>query len=288
MKKLLLLVMTTSLLVAHTVLAAKPKPFNRVAVVIDSSGTFTSHQFEAIDKVKKLLDMMAEQREKRYQSPDEIYLISLDSKPDVIWYGQRRQLEQLTPEKLARLFGERRKYRYCTDVAAAFNLASYKLNRDPLPAAKYLLVFSDLIDEPPVSGSTCKLPSKPSLPSDDISWESMADSSIMVFWAPDDQIRAWETSLAAKGVTMKFYNAAEAQNVELQAPPKARFKMTETERQEKLEKIGGAADTAKGLVFSVIKYAALGFVGLIGLSYISRRMSRRRMPGKTNNQNGGK
>lgn len=263
----------------------KPKPFNRVAVVIDSSGTFKGHQFAAIEKVKGLLDKMAEQTERRYQAPDEIYILSLDALPTVIWFGKRPQLEELTSERLSELFANRSSYSHCTDVAKAFNLASNKLNRDPVPAAKYLFVFSDLIDEPPSSRTKCEPPSRPSLPPVDIHWDSLTDASISVFWAPDDQISAWMSSISDQGLNIKFYNEAEARNMELPPPPKARFKMSEEERKEKLEHLSNGI---WGLIKWFLKYTLLFIGGLIGLILLSRyRGNIRAMSGQVINRIGG-
>lgn len=265
------IIITVMVLMSNIAIAAvKAKPFNRVVVVIDSSGTFKGYQFEAIDKVKGLLDKMAEQKERRYQVPDEIYIISLDAVPAVIWFGKRPQLEDLTTERLSELFAKRSLYQHCTDVAKAFNLASHKLNREPMPASKYLFVFSDLIDEPPVSRTRCEPPSKPSLPPVDINWNSLADASIGVYWAPDDQIVAWENTLADQGINIKFYNDAEAHNIELPPPPKARFKMSEEERKEKIENIKEIGGGVLGLIRGVFKYAFIFIGGLTGLSLINR------------------
>lgn len=262
-----IMILIMSFMADATAAAVKPRPFNRVGVVIDSSGTFKGYQFDAIEKVKRLLTKMAEQTEKRYQAPDEVYLISLDALPAVIWFGKRPQLEELTPERLSELFARRRAYSHCTDVAKAFNLVANKLNREPMPAAKYLFVFSDLIDEPPASSTKCEPPSKPSLPPVDINWDSLTDASISVFWAPDDQIQAWEGALSDQGINIKFYNEAEARNIELPPPPKARFKMTEEERKEKVERLSNGL---WGFGKWLLKYTFIGIGGLIGLILLGR------------------
>lgn len=272
---------------ADPVMAVKPKPFNRVAVIIDSSGTFRNHQYEALQKMQGLMEKIAEKKDRRYQEPDEIYLISLDSRPEVIWYGKKHQLEQLTEERLSAILGARRTYNNCTDITKAFNLASQKLNREPSPAAKWLFVFSDLIDEPPVSGNGCKAPSRPSFPPDSIRWDTLIDgnTSIGVFWAPDVQIQAWETSLSDLGANIRFYNAAEAQNADLPTPPKARFKMTEEERTEKIEKIKGFGAGLGGLGLGVLKYGVIIIGAFFALSYFRSRIGRGTINGNGNSNN---
>lgn len=210
MKKTLICLFIMAMTFTSFAFAEKQKPFNRVVVIIDSSGTFKDHQYEAIEKVRKLFEDMAERKERRFEAPDQIYIISLDAKPEVIWAGRREHIVQLTKKKLSELFKDRRRYVYCTEIAAAFNLAAHRLNRQPIPTAKWLFVFSDLIDEPVISGRICKVPEKPSLPSEKIKWNMLSDTSISVFWAPDLQIMAWEDAVADKGLSIRFYNEAEA------------------------------------------------------------------------------
>lgn len=239
--------------------AEKQKPFNRVVVIIDSSGTFANHQFKAIQKVNKLLAQMASKKEKRYEAQDQVYIISLDAKPQIIWAGIRDQLLQLTQNELSELFKERRKYSYCTDIATAFNLAAYKLNRDPIPAAKWLFVFSDLIDEPAISGTKCKKPEYPSPPSEKIRWDRLIDTSIVVFWAQDGQIIEWEEALLDKKLSITFFDEAESLNTKILPPPKARKKMTDEERKEAKKRL-----IERGLfLLKWGKFLAVGSISLI-------------------------
>lgn len=267
--------------------ASRPKPFNRVAIIVDASGTFKDHQFAAIKKARILLEEIADKKEKRFEEPDEVYLISLDAKPEVIWYGKRQQLAQLTEEKISYIFRERRVFGNCTDIAKAFNLASHKLNRDPEATSKYLFVFSDLIDEPQTSGTKCKSPGRPSLPPENMDWDALTGTAIGVFWTPDDQIQAWEKALADKGVSIRFYNAAEAENAELPAPRKAHKKMTEDERDEKLAAIKGKGAWAAGVVMGVLKYGVIAILILAALAYYRNRNERKAVVTKTNNLNKG-
>ncbi len=263
MKTLMSILILASMVFPTTASAQKHKPFNRVVIIIDSSGTFRGHQFEAIEKVKGFLKEMAKRKERRYEGKDQIYIISLDAKPEVVWAGQRGQLMQLTEKRLSELFSNRERYAYCTDVATAFNLAAHKLNREPLPTAKWLFVFSDLIDEPVVSGNKCKTPGKPSLPPEKIRWDILKDVAVMVFWAPDIQIMAWEEALADKGLTIRFYDEAEASNVELLPPPKARKRMTEEERVEARRKIKTFLTYLLTCLKTGVRYFLIGIVFLV-------------------------
>jgi hypothetical protein len=272
MRKVLgILLLVTS--ITTPAFAEREKPFNRVVVIIDSSGTFKNHQ-PAIEKVRKLLEEMAKRKERRYEVSDDIYIISLDARPEVIWAGKRNHLGQLTKERLSELFRDRMRYIHCTDIATAFNLAVHKLNREPIPSDKWLFVFSDLIDEPEVSSGKCKAPVIPSLPSEKIRWDRLTDTSIGVFWAPDPQIMAWEDALADKRLSIKFYNEAEALNVNLPPPPKAQREMTEEEKAEAKERISGWLEWGKAIGLKLF----LGFIIFMGLvillAFLSRHRSR--------------
>ncbi len=248
--------------------AGRQKPFNRIVIVIDASGTFKDHCQSAIDKTEQILEKIAQRTEHRYEEQDRIYLISLDARPEVIWAGRRDQVSQLAGKKLSALFDRRKQYSGCTDVAAAFNLAAFKLNRAPEPAAKWLFVFSDLIDEPPAAPGQCRAPRRPSPPPENIRWDRLSDTAIGVFWAPDTQIMAWEDALAETDLAIRFYDEAEARNVSVPSLPRARHKMSARERAEKKRKLAAAAKAAAGWGKKIITGATVLVACIIALLLI--------------------
>lgn len=250
------------------------KPFNRIIFIIDTSSSFADKVDEAVDKGKKLINAIHAQQERRWEIPDEIYIITLDAGPCVIWNGNRPQLEQLKPEKIAELVESRKPYTYATDVVGAFNLAGEKFMRKPEPTGKYLVVFSDLIDEPPLPGGGCKPPKRPSAPHEDIQWGNLQDVSITVFWPSDKEIQAWEKVLAPQNLTIQFFDEAESINQQVKAPLKA-------QRQQSPEEIEQAKKNLlrfKNIVFSAVKWTliitVLGFIGLFASARYFRTRQR--------------
>jgi len=243
-------------------------------MVIDSSGSFKGHQYEAIKKVGGLLKKIGEKKERRYEAIDEIYIVSLDARSEVIWAGNRQQLDQLTEKLIAELFGKREGCLYATDIAGAFNLAAHKLDREPMPTDKWLFVFSDLIDEPPLPGNKSQPPENPSPPSSQIRWDRLADTSISIFWTPDQQIMVWEDTLTGKGLSLKFYDEAEALNIELAPPPKARKEMTKEERIVAKERIRDGIDIAKAMGIKMLCGLAIFIIAVILLAVAGNYFAR--------------
>lgn len=262
------------ILFASFAFAESQKPFNRIVVIIDSSGSFKEQQYEAIEKTRKLLEEIAKRRERRYEASDEIYIISLDARPEVIWAGKRTQLEQLTKEKLDELSKKRKKYNQKTYISYAFNLAGYKLNREPIPTDKWLFIFSDLINDPPGSDHKPKIPSPPP---EDIMWDKLTDVKMAAFWVPDQQIMAWENSLADKKISIKFYDEAESLNIKLSPPTKARKEMTEEERKKARERIVRWIRQCKSIGIKLLLGITI-FVGfVISLAFAGRYFAHHRL-----------
>jgi hypothetical protein len=214
--------------------AGPQKPFNRIVILLDLSGTMARYLPAAIQKASLLIDNMGgeDRTEKRWEIPDEIYLISIDSKPEVLWAGNRQQLGQLAGPALSDIVKERSGLGQCTDLTAALNLAEFKLTRAPEPTAQYLFVFSDLIEERPLAGRTCTVPKRPSLPPTGVNWDRLADASITVFWVGNAEIQTWMGSPLISGLQIRMYDAAEAVNVAVAAPPKARRKIADSDLAE--------------------------------------------------------
>jgi hypothetical protein len=195
--------------------------FNRTVVVLDLSGSFTSRFEEAIEKMRSYLEAIAAHRDRRWEIPDEVYLIALDGQPEVIWRGTRPQLHALDVETLRALIQPRKRHAACTDVTAALNLAAWKLTRAPVPLGKHLLVFSDLVDDaPPAVRGTghCQGGRRPSGPPTGIEWRQFSGVNMLAFWMDDRDVRLWEPVLAEAGVVVRFFDEAEARSAELVPP----------------------------------------------------------------------
>jgi len=146
------------------------RPSLRVVVLIDRSDTYKSRQAQAVEFATQLLGEMAEERLHRWEGGnDQIAVISIDSSPDVLWEGSFPELQNMDAAEWETRFRARSDYAGCTDLSMAFATAARYLEGDPRFVGKYLVVFSDLIDEPPTDSiSRCK-PAR-SMPGEDFPW----------------------------------------------------------------------------------------------------------------------
>uniref|UniRef100_A0A7V4G718 VWA domain-containing protein n=1 Tax=Desulfobacca acetoxidans TaxID=60893 RepID=A0A7V4G718_9BACT len=247
---------------------AAPQPINKVVVMVDTSGSYKGRQMEAIQKASQLLDAMSQSKIHRWEKGvDQIFIVSLDAMPEVIWQGLRRELKTLDRNEWIARFKARTDYSKCTDIGAGFVLAANLLEGDSKYVKKYLFAFTDLVDEPPMDSIwKCKKPRRPSLPPETFPWENLQDVSVSVFWAPPDQKLAWARIAKEKGVaTFAIHTTSESAQVKLAPPPKARVTFTEEEVQANRARYAGIA----GSVATWGLYVVLGFVFLaviIGLA----------------------
>lgn len=252
------------------------KPFNRVVVLLDASGSFQRRQDEALAKTETLLAGMAAHKAKRWEQADEIKIVSLDAIPETIWEGTPAQLAKMGKADWAERFKARQDYAKCTDVVAGLELAASLFEGEPLPTEKYLFVFSDLIHEPPIGVPTkCQAPKVPSVPGKDFAWDRLADIKLAVFWMPPAQKMAWDRAMKAQGLTSyRLYTTAESAIARVDIPEPAKRKVTDAERQEGRRTLGGLLD-------GVLIVAGAGLVLLIvaGLGIAMMMMIRGRRRG---------
>lgn len=271
------LVVLTAILGTPSVQGAEKrfKPFNRIVVLLDASGSFQRRQDEALDKTATLLAGLAAHKAKRWEQADEIKIVSLDAIPETVWEGTPAQLAKMEKADWAERFKARQDYAKCTDVMAGLELAASLLEGEPVPAEKYLFVFSDLIHEPPIGVPTkCQAPKMPSVPGKDFAWDRMADIKVAVFWMPPVQKMAWDRAMKAQGLTgYRLYTTAESGIARLDIPEPAKRKVTDAERQEGRKTLGGLLDGA-------LVVAGAGLVLLIvagvGVTIVATIRSRRR------------
>jgi hypothetical protein len=249
-------------------------PFNRVVLALDASGSFKGRQSDALNSAMTLLDEMSQRRKRRWEKADEIVVISLDAMPEVIWKGGVNQLKDSTPDQWVERFKARSDFQGCTDVMAAFRLAADQLEATPVPTERYLMVFSDLIHEPPQGASlACQKPKSPSLPSEDFPWDRFRDVAVSVLGVPVIQKMAW--SQAAKKAGLKYfqlYSSSESAQAKLQAPPEAKRKVSEAENAETVAKAQAWARTG-GVV---LLYVFAGLCLIPAFRVLVRRFAVRR------------
>lgn len=262
------------LLVGTSMAETRPEPFNKVVVIVDASGSYSSRRIEAIDRAVALLSSMSQKKLHRWESAsDRVTIISLDAIPEALWEGSLHELKTMDSEFWTAHFQARTDYVGCTDVTAAFRLAARHLDGDPRYVHKYLFVFSDLIDEPPTD--SIYRPRKPSrLPTGDFPWEALRDVSVSVFWAPPEQKLIWHRTVEERGLGASFviYTTSESAEVIIQPPPRPRIELTENERKTERERYVRYTWTL--VKVATIAMAVMGV--LIGFIVFATRRSRRR------------
>jgi len=277
-KALAFLLMPLVLLASGSALAADA--FNRVVVVIDSSGSFAPRAPQAVEKVVRLLDDYAARKERRTRSrhSDEISVIALDAAPEVIFTGTLAELRKIDRKGWIARFNARREFGACTDVVAAFNLAVEVLGKAPAADGTYLFGFSDLIDEPAVSlpegRGRMKCRSARYAPAPDFPWPALAEMQTRVYlsWLPSTQAVRWQQKVREEGLaeTVKVLSEAETPVQALLAPPPARKVLSSEEKELKQAVYVEGASSLMSLVGYVMLLLGGLFVLLIGLAIALR------------------
>lgn len=260
----------------------RQEPFNQVVILIDASGSYHSRQAEALKSATDRLQELAELELKRWEEDlDQITVISLDAVPEVIWHGNLKDLkDSLEPTQAggtdpkaawADRFKTRTDYASCTDVGAAFRLAASHLNGDARYVDKYLIAFTDGIDEPPLASiKNCRPAKHPSLPPDDFPWETLRGVSVSVFWVPPEQKLAWQRTVASHNLSESFslYTTSESAQVKIKTITRAEREPDATESAANRQQVLGLAKTA-----AVIAFVFAG--ALVGLLFWARHRAPR-------------
>ena len=248
------------------------RPFNRIVVMLDASGSFKDRRMEAVQKAGELIDRISDTRTKRYEGKDEVIIISLDAIPETIWSGTKDQIKNEAPQYWKQWFEARSDYQHCTDVENGFILAARELHKEPMATNLYLFVFSDLINEPPTGSATkCQPVTQPSLPSAEFPWDAFSDVETHVLWVPINQKQAWFEAVYGAGLGDNFHihSQSESTVIELKAPPKARHIMTGEEREKgktKLQSILKRAGKAAGYGGAFILLVLFGGLLITGFT----------------------
>lgn len=254
----------------------EPDPTNKVVVILDRSGTYQHRLEAAIGRVRTLLESMSRRDLKRWESDgDQIVLISLDALPEMIWHGTLRELKALDQVTWTSRLHGRSDYARCTDVDAAFRLAGQHLQSGGALVNRYLVVFSDLVHEPPTASlSVCRPPAIPSVPSETFPWDVLSDVKTTVFWVPAEQKLAWSRAVAEQGLQDRFalYTTSESESVTLEAPEQAKDSRSEAERDASRSATRSAIWTWLWRLMTVMLLLVAGVtVGFVLLSRRGRR-----------------
>jgi len=261
---------------------AAPEPSNRIVVIIDGSGSYKKRIAEAVERVAKLLETMAQTKVHRWEtSADRVVLISLDAMPTVLWQGTFAELKSLDRSAWTKRFQARTDYASCTDVGEAVQLAVKSLDGDSRYVGKYLWIFSDLIDEPPTTSvSKCRPPRLPSLPAEGFPWESLIDVSVSVFWVPANQALAWKRLVGEHGLedSFRLYTDSESAAAEIAPPPRRTITMTEAEAATARQELSDSLASGGRWVLKLAVVALLGVSAFGAMLFLVARRATRARP----------
>ena len=244
---------------------------NRVVVLMDNSGTFRNHQTEAIERAVAYLEGLGRRDLKRWEtSNDKIAVISIDAMPDVIWEGNVLDLKKQNPDAWVKRFKARKDYSACTDVAGAFRLAAKYLDGDARTTSKYVLVFSDLIEELP-EGSPFNCQPQRFAPAEGFPWEALHGVGITVLGIPAKQRLLWQRAASDKGIVMRFYTESETATAELQPPPKKTVEPTAVEQKRAKAEVAGFFSGAVKMLLMIPLVLIAFMATLLGVMWVRRR-----------------
>lgn len=246
--------------------SVKPEVANHLVLMVDASGSYKARQSEAIARAIVLLEGMSKTKLKRWESTsDKIFIISLDASPDTIWQGSLKELKTKRPDFWKERFVARTDYASCTDVSGAFRLAAKHLEGDSRYISKYLLVFSDMLHEPPTNNMrACQSPVRVS--PQDFPWVDLGDVSVSVFWMPPDQKLLWRKAARDRGMEANFalYTVSESPSAPIPEPPRPKEKITDEERKTQKDKIVSGARSLAFWLFvifgSIMLMIVVGFL----------------------------
>lgn len=251
-------------------IAARVQPINKVAIIIDSSGSFRSRYNEAVQKAVEQLNGISQVKVQRWETASaEIVLISLDAIPEVIWKGSAIELKEHGASFWTSRFRARRDYSACTDVSGAFRVAARHLSGDSHYVHKYVFAFSDLISEPP-GNSIYRPRTRSNEPRSDFPWKLLREVSVSIFWVPPNQKLLWQRAAQEHGLSsFTLYTPLESAEVAIQPPPRPKREYTEAERR-----------TARSRYIRYWKYliAVIGFfvAAMLALLVVTGLLLRRR------------
>ncbi len=260
-----------AVLVSPVAVAEIIQPRNEIVIIVDASGSFSSRQAEAVERTVELLDGIAGQELRRWEeNRDRVVIISLDALPEVVWSGSLRDLKAAETTSWAERFRARTDYANCTDVGAAFRLATNYLDGDPREVSRYLFAFSDMINEPPTTSiRQCRPAQIPSPPPEDFPWDVLRGVAVNIFWVPADQKLIWTRVAEQHGLKGAFamFTSSESEVVPIMAPAPAQLatEIIEEHRQETTQRaktfgkrIFTWAGWGVGFIFLLLALAILG------------------------------
>ncbi len=267
------------------------EPYNVVCIILDCSfsmqmpskepgieGRVLSE--EALASIQHYVEREADQVRGRHHGEDQYYLVAADAASQIIWTGGREEFLELDREALASMLSIRRQFAKCTDLGMAFSEAAIALQNHPDATGRYLLVFSDLINEAPRNSySDCHQMSGE--PPEDLDWATLSDADLHFYFVSKDfRYRPdvkWRSALARRGLSAEFRDVAQTltQPLSLQPPGPATYKPSQQEIEQARVRFMALKTWTKRAGFYGLVSVGLGFSGIAAYLAIARRRGRR-------------
>lgn len=258
--------------------AAKMRhPFNKVAIILDASGSYRGRQEEALQHALNLLEKKrADTKLSRWDHDlDQFAVISLDAMPEILWLGNAKDLKREGVPNLAARFKARTDYASCSDVAAAFSVAAKFVEGDSLWTRPAIIAYSDLIDEKPThSLRACQ---KPQTVPTDFPWAVLQNIAVNVLWLPPDQKFTWQRAANEHGWNdVHLFTVSESSKAEIELAPKTVIsrELVKTRTAEKWSSLVDVGSTYISWVAGFLGSAFLWVSGVIGLFIVTALFSR--------------
>lgn len=266
---------------------ADTAPYNLVVIVLDFTVSFRLPSkapglkgrvfaLEALQLVQQFLRDAAKQPRHRNEGHDVYAIVALDAASQVIWTGTRDQLSELTADNLKEKLAARDAFKWCTDIEAAFNEVAVLLRKYSNASEKYVLVFSDLINEPP-RRTWNKCGSRSGEPPKGIDWSALKTVRLGFYFAAKDfpyrpDVK-WRSELERRGLQAEFLDTAQALSagLTLSPPPPAVYKPTQEEMAVAHARVEGLSTTVIWAVVFLVGLVVVSIACLFGWVIWTRR-----------------
>ena len=266
---------------------ADTTPYNLVVVVMDFTVSFRLPSkapgfkgrvfaLEALQLVQQFLRDAAKQPHRRNEGRDVYAIVALDAASQTIWTGTRDQLSELSADNLKEKLAARDAFKWCTDIEAAFNEVVGLFHKYSNASEKYLLVFSDLINEPPQRAWN-KCGRSSGEPPKGIDWSALKTARLGFYFAAKDFPHRpdvkWRSELERRGLQAEFLDTAQALSAgpALSPPPPAIYKPTQEEMAVARAQVEGLSNTVVRAIAFLVGLVVVSITSLFGWVIWTRR-----------------
>lgn len=241
--------------------------YNRVVLVVDTSCSMRERFETALAKTAEALPRLA-----RYPE-DELMVVALNGAPDVVWEGRARALRRpradggtAWEEILDKLSKADRGH---TDIVNGMGVIATLLARQPPPSVQYVLVWSDMVHDPPPGGPGFDI-------ARDVPWRRLEGNVLYLVGLATSEMAAWQDALAERGLARRGGVVGAAGIADWRPEPVERAveAMEGNPLADRVRSLAQALGTAASWGEGALVVAASGLVGLVPLA-LAIRIGRR-------------